>query len=413
MSNVPTRPWLSIIGIGDDGLEGLSPKARARLDAAEVLVGGDRHLAMLPGDGRHHIAWSGPMRLAFEDIAALAPRAVAVLASGDPLWFGVGNALARRFSPDEIEVFPTPSAFSLAAARLLWPLGDVVRLSLHGRAQSPLETHISPRNRILILARDGTTPGQVAARLRARGFGPSTVAVLEHMGGATERIRTTTADDYGLDDVTDLNVVAVECRAGPGAVLRSNVPGLADDAFEHDGQITRCEVRAATGARLMPMPEHTLWDIGAGSGSISIEWLRAAPRARAFAIEAHGDRAKTIECNAELLGVPQLRVVGGAAPEALAALPDPDAVFIGGGLAADGAGLIDTVLARLRPGGRLVANAVTLGSEAALIAAQARHGGALTRLAIARAEPLGRHLGWRALMPVTQWALQLPWEKPE
>lgn len=408
MSDLKTPRWLSVIGIGDDGLDGLSPRARARLDAAQVLVGGPRHLAMLPEDGRRKISWPRPLALAFDEIAILSPRPVAVLASGDPSWFGVGNALAQRFRADEIEILPCPSAFSLAAARLLWPLGDVVCLSLHGRAQSPLEIHISPGNRILVLSRDGATPGQVAARLCACGFGPSAMTVLEHIGGAAERMRTTTADDYRLEDVTDLNVIAVECRTGAEASLRAAVPGLADEHYENDGQITRCEVRAITLARLMPMPEHTLWDIGAGSGSISIEWLRACPRARAFAIETNGLRAGAVERNAEHLGVPHLRTVHGTAPAALDDLPDPDAVFIGGGLATHGAVLIDAVLARLRPGGRLVANAVTIASEAALIDAQTRHGGTMTQLAISRAEPLGRHIGWKPLMPVTQWALQLP-----
>ncbi len=235
------------------------------------------------------------------------------------------------------------------------------------------------------------------------------MVILEHMGGTAERMRSTTAETYDLDDVASLNVIAVECRAGPEATLLSIVPGLDDGHFDNDGQITRCEVRAATLARLMPSPEQNLWDIGAGSGSISIEWLRACPRANAIAIESHEGRAQTIARNADQLGVPRLRIVKGVAPGALADLPDPDAVFIGGGLAGGEGGLIDEVLARLRPGGRLVANAVTLGSEACLLAAQARHGGTLTRIAIARAEPLGRHLGWRPFKPVTQWALQLPW----
>jgi len=406
--------WLHVVGIGEDGRCGLGARARAALGAAEVLVGGARHLAMLPEDGRERRTWPTPFADAIAMLKDLKPRTVAVLASGDPMWFGVGATLAAAIPPAEMEVIPAPSAFALAAARLGWPLAEVACLSLHGRPAAALMPHIASGARLLILAEDRHTPAAVATRLLARGYGPSRIAVLERLGGPGERVTEITADDLARDAgfaPADLNTIAVECRPGPAPLVLPTVPGLPDDAFVQDGRITKREVRAATLARLMPLPGALLWDIGAGSGAVAIEWLRAAPRTRAVAIEPRPDRLEAVGRNAETLGVPHLAIVAGKAPEALAGLPAPDAVFVGGGLSGPGgAAILEAAHAALVPGGRLVANGVTLETEAVLLGARDRFGGELIRLSIARAEPVGPHLGWRPMMPVTQWAVRLAWE---
>jgi precorrin-6Y C5,15-methyltransferase (decarboxylating) len=404
------KPWLTIVGIGEDGPDGLSRAAREALASARTLVGGERHLALVEDNGARRIAWASPIAGTIEEICAARPRPVCVLATGDPMWFGIGGAFARHVPAGEMRVLPAPSAWSLAAARLGWPLDEVTPVSLHGRPGAAIERFIHPGARLMVLSEDGRTPGVLAARLTARGMGPSQMTVLEHLGGPREQVRTVAAEAFDLADVAALNMVAIDCHAGADPVIRAPVPGLADDAFSHDGQLTKREVRAVTLARLMPLPGALLWDIGAGSGSIAIEWMRAAPWARAIAIEQRAERAATIARNAEALGVPDLRIVEGVAPGALHALAVPDAVFIGGGIG--GAGGEQTVrhaLDTLAPGGRLVANAVTLAGEAALVALQARHGGELARIAVAHAGPVGAHLGWRTLMPVTQWAWQKAW----
>lgn len=389
-------PRVSIVGIGDDGLEGLSPVARAAVDAAEVLAGGARHLAMLPEDGRPRIAWGESFRERLDEALAIADRRLCILASGDPMWFGVGNAVARRLPAGAYTVFPHPSSFSLAAARMGWPLQGTVCLSAHGRPLEAVALHLAPGARLLVLAENGETPARLAALLRERAFGPSTVTALEHLGGPEERVVSARADAW-TQACADLTVIAVECRPGPGALWHARLAGLPDDAFAHDGQITKREVRAATLALLAPWPGAVLWDIGAGCGSIAVEWMRAG--GRATAIERDPARCALIAANAARLGVPDLRVVQG---EALAALADlegtPDAVFIGGGVAED---LLAAAWARLRPGGRLAANAVTAEGEAALLDWQARHGGALSRLAVSRLEPMGKRRAWRPLRPVT------------
>jgi precorrin-6Y C5,15-methyltransferase (decarboxylating) len=401
--------WLTIVGIGEDGFEALAPAARAAIEAAECLVGGARHLAMVPQGGARRVPWSSPITDTIAEIRACRPRPVCVIATGDPMWCGVGATLARHVPADEMRVIAQPSALALAAARLGWAEAEIAVVSVHGRPVAPIERHIHPGQRVLVVSEDGSTPGEVARRLRARGFGRSALTVLEHLGGPRERVRQTTAEDYDLDDVRPLNMVAVACVAGAGADIRPCVPGLADDAFVSDGQLSKRETRAVTLARLMPMPDALLWDVGAGSGAVAIEWMRAAPRARAIAIEPKSERRALIRQNAEALGVPDIEIVAGRAPDALAGLAAPDAVFIGGGIGRDGgAASAELAHAALGGGGRLVANAVTVAGEAALTALQARFGGELTRIAVARAEPLGASLGWRALMPVTQWALVKP-----
>lgn len=400
--------WLSIIGVGEDGLDGLSPAARTLVDEAEVVVGGARHLAMLPADGRERLTWPTPLSALVDRLLSRRGRPTCVLATGDPMHFGVGVTFAKRLAAEEMLIVPHVSAFSLAAARLGWSVDEVDMLTLHGRPIETVQTFLSPGARLLLLSENGQTPGRLAAFLNQAGFGDSGITVLERMGGAHQRIRHAVASRFDLGDVADLNTLAVECRLSPGARWLPRLPGLPDDAFKSDGQLTKREIRAVTLARLMPGPGQLLWDIGAGSGSIAIEWMRADRRCRAIAVERDEGRRRTIAVNSLALGVPKLRIVAGAAPAVLDGLDPPDAIFIGGGLADAAAGLLARCWASLRPGGRLVANAVTLGGEAALMAFQANCGGELTRISVQRAEAVGPHLGWRSLMPVTQLATLKP-----
>jgi len=394
--------WLSIVGIGEDGLEGLSAAARALIDGAAVLVGGERHLAMVPDDGRERLPWPTPLIKLVDEIVARRDRQVCVLATGDPLHFGVGVTLAKRVPIDEMTIVPSPSAFALAAARLGWPRAETEALTLHGRPVSLIHSYIQPGARLLILSESGATPAKVAALLAARGYGESRVTVLEHMGGPKDRQITTTAASWQQDGVADFNTIAVECVADVDAPLLCRVPGLPDDAFRHDGQLTKREVRAATLAALAPVPGQLLWDIGAGSGAIGIEWMRSHSACRAIAVERDSTRATTIAENAEQLGTPKLNVVNGEAPSGLAGLDAPDAVFVGGGIAADG--LMESAWNALSPGGRLIANAVTLEGEQKLFAWQQSRGGALSRIAVSHAEPIGSFTGWTPSRPVTQYA---------
>jgi len=393
--------WLSIVGIGADGLSGLTPAAQALIGAAEVLVGGTRHLAMVADGAAERLTWETPLSRTVNAIAARRGRRVVVLASGDPMWFGIGVTLARRFAREEIAVLPHLSAFNLAAARMGWPLAEVEAITLHGRPLDLLALHLAPGARLLVLSENGETPARVAAYLRDRGWGPSAITVLENLGAAEERSTSGTAAQWNAGPCTDLNTIAVACAAEPGTRVLSRAPGLPDDAFAHDGQLTKREVRAATVSALAPLRGQLLWDVGAGCGSIGIEWMRAARNARAIAIERDAARQALIAQNASALGVPQLRVVAGTAPDALAGLEQPDAIFVGGGLSD---AVIETCWSALKRCGRLVANAVTLDGEASLVAAHARRGGALSRIAVSRADAIGSRAAWRPLMPVTQWA---------
>ena len=402
-----TSPWLAVVGIGEDGLAGLSAAARTLVETAEVLVGGARHLAMAPkGDQAERIVWSSPLADTVAAIAARRGRRVTVLASGDPMWFGVGAVLGRRFSREEITILPQPSAFSLAAARLGWPVAECAMVSLHGRPLDGLRLHLMPGGHVLALSENGGTPAAVAALLTGLGWGPSRLTVFSDLGGPREAVVESEARCWGGRRVADLNTIALECRAGPGARALPRLAGLPDDAFEHDGQLTKREVRAATMAALAPLAGETLWDVGAGCGSIAIEWLRAGESGAAVAVERDPARAARIARNAAALGVPGLRVVLGSAPAALAGLPPPDAVFVGGGIGVPG--LLPALWKALPAGGRLVANAVTAEGELLLLDWHARHGGALMRIAVSRAEPAGTHHLWRSLASVTQLAAVKP-----
>lgn len=393
--------WLTIVGIGEDGLGGLSAAASAAIASAQTLVGGKRHLALAGATTAERIEWSSPLEATFDLIAARRGTRIVVLASGDPMWFGIGATLLKRFSIDEIRVLPHVSAFALAAAEMGWPLDAAEKLSLHGRPLETLALHLTPGAKLLALTADGAAPAAIAALLSARGYGPSAVSVLEHLGGPKMRRISSTAAALPPGPYADLNTLAIECVADASALVLSRIPGLPDAAFEHDGQLTKRAVRAATLAALSPLPGQLLWDVGAGNGSVAIEWLRAVPHTQAIAIERDAARLARLVHNAKTLGVPQLRAVAGSAPVAFAGLPAPDAVFVGGGLSTQG--LVDAAWAALKQGGLFVANAVTLEGESVLAELHRSKGGEMMRLAVAHAEPVGPHRGWRAAMPVTQW----------
>ena len=399
-------PWLRVIGIGEDGLDGLTPTARALVDSAEVLIGGARHLAMVPEDGRERHEWPSPLSKLVEAILAMRGRPVAVLATGDPMQFGIGATLAKHLPASEMAIHPGPSAFSLVAARLAWPLSEVRTVTLHGRPLALLAAALQPGLKLMLLSDGRETPGQVAAYLTGAGFGASVMSVFEHMGGPSERRLDGTAADWPHPPGADFNTIAVALNQPDRPVALGPTPGLDDDFYESDGQLTKREVRAATLSALRPGPGQVLWDVGAGSGSVAIEWMRTDPLAKAVAIESNPERIETIRLNADALGVPFLRIVEGRAPKALDGLETPDAIFIGGGITGDG--VLDTCWSALKPGGKLVANVVTLEGEAALFTAQARLGGQLSRIAVSRAEPVGPYQGWRPLMSVTQWAVTKP-----
>jgi precorrin-6Y C5,15-methyltransferase (decarboxylating) len=400
--------WLNIIGIGAGGLDDLNPSSRILIETAEILVGGERHLAMVTNDEARKLAWAFPLDNILETMRAARHQRVVVLATGDPMSFGIGSTLTRHFDITEMHILPAPGAFSLTAARLGWPLHGCTCLTLHGRPLELLHHHLLPQARLLILSHDGTTPGKVAGMLCAAGFGPSRIHVFENMGAPDESSHMLLAEDWEGSPVADLNTVAVECIAGPQARFQPRVTGLPDDAFVHDGQMTKRFVRAATLATLAPLPGQHLWDLGAGCGSVAIEWLRAAQDvqgqgARATAVERDPARAAMMAQNANLLGTPFLDMITAENETAIAGLDDPDAVFIGGGLSQGP--LVEMVWERLREQGRLVANVVTLEGERALLEAHARYGGELSRIAISHAEPVGGLTGWRPAMPVTQWAV--------
>lgn len=399
--------WLSIVGIGEDGIAGLGEHARALVAGAELVFGGARHLelagALIKGEAQK---WSSPLAASLEAIVAARGRRVCVLASGDPFLFGIGATLSQHVRADEMDVVPAPSAFSLAAARLGWPLQDTTTVSLHGRPIELILPHLQPGRRILALTSDAEGPKGVAALLSANGFGASRLTLLEALGGPRERLRETLARGFDLADIDPLNLCAIEVVAAPDARLLARVAGLPDALYEHDGQLTKREMRAITLSALTPRRGQLLWDIGAGSGSIGIEWMLADPAMRAIAIESESERVARIRRNALAFGVPDMRVVEGTAPGALAGLPEPDAVFVGGG--GSEPGVLDAAIAALKPGGVLVANAVTTELEGLLLDQHRQRGGTLSRIAIAHASPVGTMTGWRPAMPVTQWS----WVKP-
>ncbi len=406
-ANCTATRWLSIIGIGEDGVAGLSPVAQRLVSSAELVVGGKRHLDLADNLIRgRRFAWPSPIADALPEIQKHRGKPVVVLASGDPFHYGVGTMLMEQIPAAEMLCLPQPSAFSLAAARLGWSLQDVSMVSLHGRAFEAIVRYLQPGARILALAWDGETAGKLARLLGGRGMGASKIVVLENMAGSRERVRATTASAFDLADASPLNTIALEIAASPDAAVLPLAPGLEDELFEHDGQLTKRDVRAVTLSALAPRQGELLWDIGLGAGSIAIEWLLRHPSLKAIGFEERAERAARAARNAATLGTPDLQIVQGRAPETFDGLPQPDAVFIGGGLSDPG--VLDAVWSALKPSGRLVANTVSIDSEARLIESFQRHGGELVRLQASKAHKIGTVFAWRSATPVTQWRARKP-----
>ncbi len=403
-------PWLSLVGIGADGLDGLGRSARAAVAGADIIIGGQRHLAFLPEEGppgsgpTEKIAWPSPLQDLIEKLPEYRGKKLCLLATGDPFFFGIGNRLAEKIPIEEMQVYPAPSSFSLALARLGWPHSDTGVVSLHGRPLRSLLPRLVDKARLVMLTENRNSPGEIAALLVEEGFGDSILHVFSHLGGPEESHISLSARELAAvpasDEIQDLNILAAELQGDASGLQSHLLPGIEDDRFRHDGQLTKRETRILTLAALMPRPGDLLWDVGAGAGSISIEWLRADPSLEAIAIEKYEKRMDNLRANAEALGTPRLQAILGDAPACLTPLPDPDAVFIGGGLR--NPEMLETCWARLKPGGRLVANVVTLEGEGALQAFFAQNGGHLTRLQVSHVHQTGRLHGWRPGTPVTQ-----------
>ena len=393
-------PWLDVIGIGEDGPDGLSKDAVACLAKAEVIIGGDRHHRLAPNPNAKRIAWPSPFDAMIDEIKSHKGKRIVVLVTGDPLWYSVGARILKAIPKEEVRFYPQLSAFQWAACRMGWSLADCETVTIHGRPDSQILPHIAPGVRMLVLTQDGESPRSVAKLLKERGFGKSRMTVLAALGGQNETRIEESAENWA-SDAPDFHTLAVECVASNDAQWYSRSGGLPDSAFVHDGQVTKQAVRAITLSSLRPYPDAVLWDIGAGCGSVSIEWMRAARGAQAVAIESVSSRVSMIRENAIQLGAEKVQIVEGEAPEALNGLSSPDAIFIGGGLTRPD--LFETCWNALRTGGRMVANVVTVESEARLIDLHAQYGGELSRVAVNVAQPVGRFNGWKPLMPVTQW----------
>jgi precorrin-6B C5,15-methyltransferase / cobalt-precorrin-6B C5,C15-methyltransferase len=399
--------WLTIAGMGEDGWDGLPARARHAIEAAEVIVGSTRLLGFLPETKAEIHEWPQPFSAVVDSIRPLRGRKTVILATGDPLNYGVARKIMEFIPFAEMEIVPHLSAFSLAASRMGWSLPDCDTLTLHGRDAAHIEPFIQPDVRLIVLTADATTIPEVARRLVARGFGKSEITVLENMGGEREGQSAFIADTLPGRSHSDLNTLAIRCIATPGAKLFSRLAGLPDEAFQHDGQLTKREVRAATLAALAPSPEQLLWDVGAGCGSVSIEWMRAARGAEAIAFESNAARLAMIAANADALGTPRLKVVAGEAPYTYAGQPAPDAVFIGGGIWIPG--VFEQAWEALKPGGRMVANVVTIEGELHLYDLHEKHGGDIVRLDVSTLTHVGRLRALRPRMAVTQWRAQKPW----
>ena len=395
--------WLTVIGMGEDGWEGLSNRARLAIKATDVIVGSQRLLDLLPKIKAERHEWPQPFSAIFEQIKPMRGRNTVILATGDPMNFGVVRKLKELIPFEEMTIIPHLSAFSLAASRMGWSLPDCDTLTIHGRPAANLEAFIQPEAKLIVLTADKTSIPEIARRLAARGFENSVITVLENLGG--ERERVSHFDPH--TDYSDLNTVAIQCIASPKAKIYSRLAGLPDEAFVHDGQLTKREVRAATLAALAPAPDQLLWDIGAGCGSIAIEWMRSTRGSEACAIEPNPERQAMIATNADQLGTPRLKIIQSNAPEGLAGLPTPHAVFIGGGIS--DAGVFEAAWAALKSGGNLVANVVTIEGEMHLYDLQEKHGGHLVKMDISNLTKVGPYRAVQPRMSVTQWRVQKPW----
>lgn len=396
--------WLSVIGIGADGLASLAPSALQRLKSAKVVFGSSRLHALTRELGKVRVTWPSPFSVMIGELRKLTGQQVAILVTGDPLWYSAGTRLAKEFQANEIEFFPHLSAFQLACARMRWNLSEVETLSVHGRPEESLLKWFAPEAKLVILTSGQETPSRVARLLVDNGFGPSELAVLGMMATPSESRREGTAESWpskhDAQDLPGFHTLCVKCKPNDTAQILPYGPGLPDSVFETDGVMTKREVRALTISALAPRRGALLWDIGSGSGSVAIEWMRTARDAMAIGIEPHSGRRRMARDNANRLGTPELQLVDGHAPEALSGLPRPDSVFIGGGLSTN---TVEAAIGRISPFGRVVANAVSLESESKLERLQSRLGGTLIRVSIQRTQPLGQLRGWKQLMPVTQW----------
>ncbi len=396
--------WLTIIGIGEDGRDGFSPAADRLVAQATFIIGGARHLALLGHTGAETMVWPTPFENGIKEIISRRGTQVCVLASGDPFLYGVGSLLSAHVPPEEMICLPAPSSLSLAAARLGWALQDCEIISLHGRPFERIIPHLRPKAQLVVICWDEKTPAKLAELLVARRLGRARMIILEALGGPREKISDTRAEDFKDHSIDPLNLVAIEIEVEPDATCIPLTPGLPDEWFENDGQITKREMRAMTLSALAPWPGARLWDIGAGSGSIGIEWMLAHPRNRATAVEIREDRAARIARNAAALGVPDLAIRIGRAPDIFSQLPEPDAIFIGGG----GGEVIDAAFAILPSGRVLVVNGVTLETQSFVAERHARHGGRLVMIDIAQADALGGFRAWRRARPIVQWVVRKP-----
>lgn len=400
--------WLNVVGVTAKGVSSLAPEQQALLDKAKVIIGPPRSLPKVRELDDRLVTWQSPLNKMIDQILSYRGTPTVILATGDPTWFGIGATLVAHVAPEEFAIHPAPSAFSLAAARMKWPLQNVKCISVHGRPVEILHSHVVPGQRVLALTSDATTVADIAKLLTNRGYGESPMTVLNAMGGETESRVEFLARDHTNKGVGNLNTVAIDCVADERAPIFPPVPGLPDGAFVHDGQLTKREVRAATLAKLAPLPNQHLWDVGAGCGSVAIEWMRAAPRATATCFERHASRIEMIEKNRKALGAPGLEIISGQAPESLDGLDAPDAIFMGGDVGNDE--LFNACWTALKPGGRLVANAVTLDGETALVQRLELHGGDLARIDVSHLDNVGAHKALRPRMAVTQWNVTKPHE---
>lgn len=398
------KPWLTVIGVGAQGIDSLADTVRDEIYAADIVVGSERLLSHFSDLSCKTHTWTSPISDMITNIETWRHQRVVVLATGDPMHYGIGVTLKQNFPANETRVIPSPSVFSLAAAKLGWPLQDVVTLSAHGRPVNGLTSYLQPGANLLILTGGEQTVRDIAEWLIEHKFSESRVVVLECLGGSAEKITETSAAYIGKQSYSDLNVVAIQCKLDPGCIHRPAIPGMADDCFESDGLLTRREIRCITIASLMPAPGQLLWDVGAGSGSVAIEWMRCGQNMNSIAFEYNSQRIERIRRNAEKLGAPRIKIVPGLLPGTLENQPSPDAVFQGGAIFSEE--IFSHCWEKLKPGGHFVANAVTLEGEAALIRRHDKYGGELLRLEISHSDQLGSWRSYRPQRPVTQWRIR-------
>lgn len=398
--------WLDVVGIGEDGILSLSAAAQSVLEEAEVIIGGERHHALAAHYNAERVAWTKPLSEIILTVKAHRPRPTVLLVTGDPLWYSAGAKLLGAIPLDEIRFHPQLSAFQLACARMGWSLPDIETLTVHGRFMEQLVPSLRPKARLVVLTGGASAVKEAAKLLLRHGYSQSIMTVLAEMGGPNEKRFTHCAADWASNDhpIPSFHTLCIDCISDASADILSRQPGLPDSVFESDGNFTKQDIRAITVCMLAPHFGEVLWDIGTGSGTVAIEWMRAARDGHAIGIDRNSKRIEMAKKNAFQLGVPRFQLIHGQAPEALQGLPLPHAIFIGGGLSSE---LVELTFERLRPYGRIVANAVTVESENILSSLHAKFGGDLARLTTSRAKslPSGGRV-WHQPMTVTQWRLK-------